>query len=171
MKSQYIICISFVYLQITLPSHAEIVTTESPDPVATETSDLGIIPSDPLIYGDINQQGGIINNGFQAVNCGNACFYSYFEINKLQTFSGENIETKLGVGINVPLSNANSSLTQAQADQIKNQDAHTYIDALNTACQAKNFFAVELNARGLARIWGINYQTFVSSCWEYHAKP
>jgi len=114
----------------------------------TDLSNL-IPPTNPTFpYGDINQQGGIINNGINGQsNCGRAClgFYTDFSRN----------DTRFGINLSIPLSAPENEVTSAQAKRTLYDVEAGYIKGIAEACQSKDYLRAELNAKGLARVWSI----------------
>jgi hypothetical protein len=109
-------------------------------------------PTLPL--GDINQQGGIINNNGtlgQTNNCGRACinFYTDFSRN----------DFRFGANLSIPLFVPENELTSAQAKRTLYDVESEYIKTISEACQSKDFIRAELSVKGLARIWNRDYKS------------
>jgi len=115
-----------------------------------------IIPTSNSPLGDINQQGGIINNNGssgQQINCGRACLYFYTDFSKN--------DARFGAGINIPLFAPENELTSAQSKKTLYDVESGYIKAISEACLAKDIIRAELNAKGLARVWNVDYKTLL----------
>ncbi len=113
-----------------------------------------VSPSSP--YGDINQQGGIINNNGslgQQNSCGRACinFYTDFSRN----------DSRFGVNLSIPLSTPENELTSAQSKKTLYDVESAYIKAIADACQSKDLMRAKLSAKGLARVWNVDYKTLL----------
>ena len=105
---------------------------------------------------DINQQGGIINNNGslgQTNNCGRSCinFYTDFSRN----------DSRFGVNLSIPLSEPSNELTSAQSKLTLYTVETGFIKAISEACLAKDIIRAELNAKGLARVWNVDYKTLL----------
>jgi len=133
-------------------------STVNPSNIFNPNDSSTIYPSLPL--GDINQQGGIINNNGglgQQNSCGRACinFYTDFSRN----------DSRFGVNLSIPLFAPENELTSAQSKRTLYDVESGYIKAISDACQAKDIVKAELSAKGLARIWNVDYKTlFRPSC-------
>jgi len=106
--------------------------------------------------GDINQQGGIINNNGslgQTNSCGRSCvnFYTDFSRN----------DSRFGVNLSIPLSEPSNELTTAQSKRTLYEVESGFIKAISEACLAKDIIRAELNAKGLARVWNVDYKTLL----------
>ncbi|MDK2408585.1 hypothetical protein QHH11_09915 [Aphanizomenon sp. PH219] len=107
-------------------------------------------------YSDITQQGGIINNNGtlgQINNCGRACinFYTDFSRN----------DYRFGANLSIPLFAPENEITSAQSKKTLYDVEMGYIKSIADACQAKDRIRVELSAKGLARIWNLDYKTLL----------
>ena len=114
------------------------------------------IPTLNSPLGDINQQGGIINNNGlsgQQINCGRACLYFYSDFSKN--------DARFGAGINIPLFSPENELTTAQSKKTLYDVESGYIKSISEACQTKDIIRAELSAKGLARIWNVDYKTLL----------
>ncbi|MBD2175327.1 hypothetical protein H6F42_00155 [Pseudanabaena sp. FACHB-1998] len=114
------------------------------------------IPTSNFPLGDINQQGGIINNNGlsgQQINCGRACLYFYSDFSKN--------DARFGAGINIPLFAPENELTTAQSKKTLYDVESGYIKSISEACQTKDIVRAELSAKGLARIWQVDYKTLL----------
>ena len=113
------------------------------------------IPSTNYPLGDLTQQGIINNNGSlgQTNNCGRACinFYTDFSRN----------DSRFGVNLSIPLSAPENELTSAQSKRTLYEVESGFIKAISEACLAKDIIRAELSAKGLARIWNIDYKTLL----------
>ena len=113
------------------------------------------IPSTSYPFADINQQGIINNNGSlgQTNSCGRACinFYTDFSRN----------DSRFGVNLSIPLSTPENELTSAQSKRTLYDVESGYIKAISEACLAKDVIRAELNAKGLARVWSVDYKTLL----------
>jgi len=106
--------------------------------------------------GDINQQGGIINNNGslgQTNSCGRSCinFYTDFSRN----------DSRFGVNLSIPLSEPSNELSSAQSKRTLYEVEAGFIKAISEACLAKDIIRAELNAKGLARVWNVDYKTLL----------
>ena len=106
--------------------------------------------------GDINQQGGIINNNGslgQTNSCGRACinFYTDFSRN----------DSRFGVNLSIPLFAPENELTNAQSKRTLYEVESGYIKSISEACLAKDVIRAELSAKGLARVWNVDYKTLL----------
>lgn len=113
-------------------------------------------PSMNYPLGDVNQQGGIINNNGlsgQQINCGKACIYFYTDFSKN--------DARFGAGINIPLFAPENELTTAQSRKTLYDVESGYIKSIAEACQTKDIIRAELSAKGLARIWNVDYKTLL----------
>ncbi len=130
--------------------------TESPNSISNPNIPPANYPSS-LPLGDINQQGGIINNNNgtlgQQINCGRACLYFYTDFSKN--------DARFGAGINIPLFAPENELTSAQSKKTLYDVESGYIKAIADACQSKDLMRAELSAKGLARIWNVDYKTLL----------
>lgn len=109
-----------------------------------------------LPLGDINQQGGIINNngslGSQN-SCGRACFGVYTDFSRN--------DFRFGVNLSIPLFTPENELTSAQSKKTLYDVESGYIKTISEACLAKDIVKAELSAKGLARIWNVDYKTLL----------
>ncbi|WP_434683818.1 hypothetical protein [Pseudanabaena minima] len=105
--------------------------------------------------GDLTQQGIINNNGSlgQINNCGRAClnFYTDFSRN----------DSRFGVNLSIPLFAPENELSSAQSKRTLYDVESGYIKAISEACLAKDIIRAELNAKGLARVWNVDYKTLL----------
>jgi hypothetical protein len=106
--------------------------------------------------GDFNQQGGIINNNGslgQTNSCGRSCvnFYTDFSRN----------DSRFGVNLSIPLSASENELNSAQSKLTLYNVESGYIKAISEACLAKDIIRAELSAKGLARVWNVDYKTLL----------
>lgn len=113
-------------------------------------------PSINYPFGDINQQGDVINNNGslgQTNNCGGSCinFYTDFSRN----------DFRFGVNLSIPLSEPSNELTTAQSKRTLYEVESGYIKAISEACLAKDVIRAELSAKGLARVWNVDYKTLL----------
>ncbi len=111
-------------------------------------------PSVNYPLGDFNQQGIINNNGsLQTNNCGRSCinFYTDFSRN----------DSRFGVNLSIPLSELSNELSSAQSKLTLYTVETGFIKAISEACLAKDVIRAELNAKGLARVWNVDYKTLL----------
>jgi len=130
--------------------------TENPNSISNPNIPPANYPSS-IPLGDINQQGGIINNNNgvlgQQINCGRACLYFYTDFSKN--------DARFGAGINIPLFAPENELTGAQSKKTLYDVESGYIKTISEACLAKDIVKAELSAKGLARIWNVDYKTLL----------
>ena len=130
--------------------------TEDPNSISNPNISPANYPSS-LPLGDINQQGGIINNNNgtsgQQINCGRACLYFYTDFSKN--------DARFGAGINIPLFAPENEFTSAQSKKTLYDVESGYIKTISEACIAKDIVKAELSAKGLARIWNVDYKTLL----------
>lgn len=112
-------------------------------------------PSINYPLGDLTQQGIINNNASlgQTNNCGRACinFYTDFSRN----------DSRFGVNLSIPLFAPENELTSAQSKRTLYDIESGYIKAISEACLAKDIIRAELSAKGLARVWNVDYKTLL----------
>jgi hypothetical protein len=117
-------------------------------------------PSINYPLGDVNQQGGIINNNSslgQTNNCGRACINLYTDFSRN--------DSRFGVNLSIPLSEPSNELVSAQSKRTLYEVESGYIKAISEACQVKDSLKAELSAKALSRIWNVDYKTLLrSSC-------
>jgi len=150
-----------ILLLIAIPANAQ-VDTNIPNPQFPNSSTFPntgfVAPTLPL--GDINQQGGIINNNGalgQQNSCGRACFGIYTDFSRN--------DSRFGVNLSIPLFAPENELTSAQSKKTLYDVESGYIKTISEACLAKDIVKAELSAKGLARIWNVDYKTlFRPSC-------
>ena len=128
---------------------------QSPIDIPNNASNINI-PTSSFPLGDINQQGGVINNNGlsgQQINCGKACLYFYSDFSRN--------DARFGAGINIPLFASENELTTAQSKKTLYDVESGYIKSISEGCQTKDFIRAELSAKGLARIWNVDYKTLL----------
>ncbi len=130
-------------------------TPQSPVNIPNNTSNINI-PTSTFPLGDFNQQGGIINNNGslgQTNNCGRSCinFYTDFSRN----------DSRFGVNLSIPLSEPSNELSTAQSKRTLYDVESGFIKGISEACLAKDIIRAELNAKGLARVWNVDYKTLL----------
>ncbi len=112
-------------------------------------------PSINYPLGDLTQQGIINNNGSlgQTNSCGRSCinFYTDFSRN----------DSRFGVNLSIPLSEPSNELSNAQSKRTLYEVEIGFIKAISEACLAKDIIRAELNAKGLARVWNVDYKTLL----------
>jgi hypothetical protein len=112
-------------------------------------------PSINYPLGDLTQQGIINNNGSlgQTNSCGRSCinFYTDFSRN----------DSRFGVNLSIPLSEPSNELSNAQSKRTLYEVESGFIKAISEACLAKDIIRAELNAKGLARVWNVDYKTLL----------
>lgn len=160
-------CLSYILASATLIIQAETAfaqfdpnfINQTPTGTPSSISNPNIPPTNyPLSIplGDINQQGGIINNngslGSQN-SCGRACFGIYTDFSRN--------DSRFGVNLSIPLSTPENELTSAQSKRTLYDVESGYIKAISDACQSKDSMRAELSAKGLARIWNVDYKTLL----------
>jgi hypothetical protein len=113
-------------------------------------------PSINYPLGDVNQQGGIINNNSslgQTNNCGRACINLYTDFSRN--------DSRFGVNLSIPLSEPSNELVSAQSKRTLYEVESGYIKAISEACQVKDSLKAELSAKALSRIWNVDYKTLL----------
>ena len=120
-KHTNIFVVTFVLLIIPTSVNAQIEQTIPNIQIPTNTNTI------PL--GDINQQGGIINNNGslgQTNSCGRSCvnFYTDFSRN----------DSRFGVNLSIPLSEPSNELATAQSKRTLYEVESGFIKAISEAC-------------------------------------
>jgi len=146
-KYTNIFAISFFLIIIPTGVNAQIEQTIPNTQIPTNTTTI------PL---DINQQGGIINNNGslgQTNNCGRSCINLYTDFSRN--------DYRFGINLSIPLSETSNELTTAQSKRTLYEIESGFIKAISEACLAKDIIRAELNAKGLARVWDVDYKTLL----------
>jgi hypothetical protein len=153
LKRSYFSITAFILLLIPISVNAQEEQTIPQPQIPLNNSTLN--PSINYPLGDLTQQGIINNNSSlgQTNNCGRSCinFYTDFSRN----------DSRFGVNLSIPLSEPSNELTTAQSKRTLYEVESGYIKAISEACLAKDIIRAELSAKGLARVWNVDYKTLL----------
>ncbi len=152
----FALSVCIFYLESSIPiAQAQTDPTLSVPQTQIPFNTSNFIPSTNYPLGDLTQQGIINNNGSlgQTNSCGRACVYFYTDFSRN--------DARFGAGINIPLFAPENELTSAQSKKTLYDVESGYIKAIADACQSKDLIRAELSAKGLARIWNVDYKTLL----------
>ncbi|MBJ7296226.1 hypothetical protein VB638_08905 [Dolichospermum sp. UHCC 0684] len=116
-------------------------------------------------YANVNSNIGSLNYP----NCGGSCGFAIMRTtptNNINGTSSNQIEGIIGVihSFSSPdqkNAETNRQLIDIQKQRSESEIASNYIKAIADACQAKDSIRAELSAKGLARIWNVDYKTLL----------
>ncbi len=116
-------------------------------------------------YANVNSNVGLLNYP----NCNGSCAFGILRTspsNGINGTTGNQIEAVIGVihSFNSPdqtNADTNRQLVDIQKQRSESEIATTYIKSISDACQAKDSIRAELSAKGLARIWNVDYKTLL----------
>ena len=116
-------------------------------------------------YANVNSNIGSLNYP----NCGGSCGFAIMRTtptNNINGTSSNQIEGIIGVihSFSSPdqkNAETNRQLIDIQKQRSESEIASNYIKAIADACQAKDSIRSELSAKGLARIWNVDYKTLL----------
>ncbi|WP_143046350.1 hypothetical protein [Trichormus sp. NMC-1] len=148
-------------------------TTEQASVTSSATQSAGSLTVTPTTllqtgsnnYANVNSNTGSLNYP----NCGGTCSFAIMRTtptNNLNGTGGNQIEGVIGVihSFSSPdQTNAetNRQLVDIQKQRSESEITSNYIKIIADACQAKDLIRAELNAKGLARIWNVDYKTLL----------
>jgi hypothetical protein len=116
-------------------------------------------------YANVNSNIGSLNYP----NCGGSCGFAIMRTtptNNINGTSSNQIEGIIGVihsfrSPDQKNAETNRQLIDIQKQRSESEIASNYIKAIADACQAKDSIRAELSAKGLARIWNVDYKTLL----------
>jgi|688.fasta_scaffold168302_3 hypothetical protein len=116
-------------------------------------------------YANVNSNIGSLNYP----NCGGSCGFVIMRTtptNNINGTSSNQIEGIIGVihsfrSPDQKNAETNRQLIDIQKQRSESEIASNYIKAIADACQAKDSIRAELSAKGLARIWNVDYKTLL----------
>ncbi|OBQ36289.1 MAG: hypothetical protein AN485_11710 [Anabaena sp. MDT14b] len=116
-------------------------------------------------YANVNSNIGSLNYP----NCGGSCGFVIMRTtptNNINGTSSNQIEGIIGVihsfrSPDQKNAETNRQLIDIQKQRSESEIASNYIKAIADACQAKDSIIAELSAKGLARIWNVDYKTLL----------
>jgi hypothetical protein len=116
-------------------------------------------------YANVNSNIGSLNYP----NCGGSCGFVIMRTtptNNINGTSSNQIEGIIGVihsfrSPDQKNAETNRQLIDIQKQRSESEIASNYIKAIADACQAKDSIRSELSAKGLARIWNVDYKTLL----------
>jgi hypothetical protein len=116
-------------------------------------------------YANVNSTVGTLNYP----SCNGSCAFGILRTspsNGINGTTGNQIEAVIGVihSFNSPdqtNADTNRQLVDIQKQRSESEITSNYIKAISDACQAKDSIRAELSAKGLARIWNVDYKTLI----------
>ncbi|WP_148279043.1 hypothetical protein [Anabaena sp. 90] len=114
-------------------------------------------------YANVNSNIGSLNYP----NCGGSCGFAIIRTtptNNINGTGGNQIEGVVGVihSFSSPdqkNAETNRQLVDIQKQRSESEIGRDYIKMISEACQAKDSIRAELSAKGLARIWNVDYKS------------
>ena len=116
-------------------------------------------------FANVNSNVGVLNYP----NCPGSCAFGILRTspsNGINGTTGNQIEAVIGVihSFNSPdqtNADTNRQLIDIQKQRSESEITSNYIKAISDACQVKDSIRAELSAKGLARIWNVDYKTLI----------
>jgi len=118
-------------------------------------------------YANVNSSTGALNYP----NCGGTCGFAIMRTAPANNINGtmsNQIEGVIGLihtfsSPDQTNAETNRQLVDIQKQRSESEIATNYIKAIADACQVKDSIRAELNAKGLGRIWNVDYKTLINS--------
>ena len=182
-KSQTLVAIltTFCYLSInvdyvlsgggdTNPSSTEqasVISTPLQNTSSVTTTPTTLLQTGTNNYANVNSSTGALNYP----NCGGTCGFAIMRTAPANNINGtmsNQIEGVIGLihtfsSPDQTNAETNRQLVDIQKQRSESEIATNYIKAIADACQVKDSIRAELNAKGLGRIWNVDYKTLINS--------
>jgi len=139
----------------------------------TSTQDTGALTITPTTllqtgsnnFTSVNSNVGALNYP----NCGGTCAFAIMRTTPANNINGMSNQIEGVIGMVHAFSSpdqtnaeTNRQLVDIQKQRSESEIAINYIKLISDACQVKDSIRVELSAKGLARIWNVDYKTLIS---------